>query len=150
MTQETERGINEFEAWARSNGLDWDLTFCQHGGYVDEGTGMAYLAWQARARVGKGEVERRKAIAGLHGCRLAARGEYCASCVIQATNYEYQGEEDRRSKPHDYTLSAKPVEVGELAGLIASVYNRPNYAQDTDGCTELAQAILNKYNVTEK
>jgi len=118
MTQETERGINEFEAWARSNGLDWDLTFCQHGGYVDEGTGMAYLAWQARARVGKGEVERRKAIAGLHGCRLAARGEYCASCVIQATNYEYQGQEDRRSKPHDYSLPAKPVEVeAELTRL---------------------------------
>ena len=68
--------------------------------------------YAARARVGKGEVERRKAIAGLHGCRLAARGEYCASCVIQATNYEYQGEEDRRSKPHDYALSAMPVEGG--------------------------------------
>lgn len=97
------------------------------------------------ARVGKGEVERRKAIAGLHGCRLAARGEYCASCVIQATNYEYQGEEDRRSKPHDYTLSAKPVEVGELVEYLCC--NTNLFSNDIE---EAAQAILNKYNVTEK
>ena len=36
-----------FTTWAKNNGLNWDLTFCPHGGYADEGVGMAYLSWQA-------------------------------------------------------------------------------------------------------
>lgn len=119
MTQEIERlGCPFCGAQPQEYSGDSDFLECSNEDCDLHGVEIQEDYWQARARVGKGEVERRKAIAGLHGCRLAARGEYCASCVIQATNYEYQGQEDRRSKPHDYSLPAKPVEVeAELTRL---------------------------------
>lgn len=145
MTQETEREAFESAAVLEGLSIVRHLTFTDDYRAMDtqwRWLGFKHGLMQARARVGRGEVERRKAIAGLHGCRLAARGEYCASCVIQATNYEYQGEEDRRSKPHDYALSAKPVEVGD---------------EHTDDCAinELGDVCdcgiaLKRFNVTEK
>jgi len=146
MTQEIERlGCPFCGAQPQEYSGDSDFLECSNEDCDLHGVEIQEDYWQARARVGKGEVERRKAIAGLHGCRLAARGEYCASCVIQATNYEYQGEEDRRSKPHDYALSAKPVEVGELVEYLCC--NTNLFSNDIE---EAAQAILTKYNVTEK
>jgi hypothetical protein len=146
MTQEIERlGCPFCGAQPQEYSGDSDFLECSNEDCDLHGVEIQEDYWQARARVGKGEVERRKAIAGLHGCRLAARGEYCASCVIQATNYEYQGEEDRRSKPHDYALSAKPVEVGELAKVVYGHHTM--YPQDAES---IAQAILNKYDVREK
>lgn len=55
------------------------------------------------------DVERRKAIAGFNGCLKAKRGEFCQSCVGQATHYAYQDEDDRRKVPFTYPLASLPA-----------------------------------------
>ena len=64
--------------------------------------------------------ERRVAIAAFNGCMKAKRNEFCLPCVVQATGYDREVTKDRRSFPHDYTItpdtSAK-VDVEELATI---------------------------------
>lgn len=48
------------------------------------------------------EKDRRIKVAGFNGCRKAKEGLYCQSCVAQATNYTYSGEQDRRKSQHIY------------------------------------------------
>ena len=48
------------------------------------------------------EKDRRIKVAGFNGCKKAKDGLYCQSCVAQATNYTYSGEQDRRKSQHIY------------------------------------------------
>lgn len=48
-------------------------------------------------------TERRVAIAGYNGCLKAKNNEFCLPCVVQATEYAYKGESDRRRWKHDYS-----------------------------------------------
>jgi hypothetical protein len=151
MTQETELAfdiINKKLLSAKKSPviLSWD----------DAETIKAALS-QARASVGKGEVE---------GADLEMRifAEY-------HNDYGCFPDEHGATSQHDYiafkrgykaALASKPVEVGELASDIRKACAVPaiNYAMK-DGAidweamangqaTAAAQAILNKYNVTEK
>ena len=106
--------------------------------------------------VDAGEVERRKAIAGFNGCLKAKNGEFCQSCVVLATNYAYQGEDDRRKVPFAYPLASLPARRGvsecpACGGNDAEMpccYPRPHEAQP--GCLRNVRLSARKPSVHAK
>ena len=115
MTQETER--EAFEKAAKLEGLNVARHRIGHDDYDCDNTQWRWLGFkhglmQARARLGKGEVDR----AFDDGARFAIAMK-----------------------------STKPVEVGELVEYLCC--NTNLFSNDIE---EAAQAILKKYNVTEK
>jgi hypothetical protein len=138
MSQETERA--EFEAEMRKQWVG-HTTFQQNedGGYIDRDYDLQWHAWQARARLGKGELGCGGGI--IDGCqhewtRSTPAGTVCQLCGI--------------FKPRGAALSAKPVEVGELRELIYDETLGEYAAQSREPCHRAAQAILSRYNVTLK
>lgn len=88
-----------------------------------------------RARVGKGEVERFNKLAKV--------------VMHMADRLEHYGEKfDEAEYDALIAAQAKPVEVGELAEMITIAL--PKTPSDKSIGLHVAQAILNKYNVTEK
>jgi len=47
-------------------------------------------------------------------------------------------------------VSQQPVGEEELASFIATTYNLPDYAMETDGCTELALSLLARFNISAR
>lgn len=119
--------------------------------------------WQARARVGKGEVDRafddgaRFAIA-MKSAKPVEPTEFEIALKAREMEKEYNEQFGSDAIRPDFIASAKlalsesseakPVEVGELAGVYLEHAQKSNPTAIVD--VSAIQAILNKYNVTEK
>ena len=131
MTQEIERlGCPFCGAQPQEYSGDSDFLECSNEDCDLHGVEIQEDYWQARARVGKGEVD----------LPLIDR--------IKDLIMAWKVGENLHETAHAIaalSAQAKPVEVGELVEYLCC--NTNLFSNDIE---EAAQAILNKYNVTEK
>ena len=146
MTQEIERlGCPFCGAQPQEYSGDSDFLECSNEDCDLHGVEIQEDYWQARARVGKGEEYVKDCKYGGRGCLLckSKQGETCQYCGHVTVAGEHHSHPCAADSGHPD--DAKPVEVGELVEYLCC--NTNLFSNDIE---EAAQAILNKYNVTEK
>lgn len=173
MTQEIERlGCPFCGAQPQEYSGDSDFLECSNEDCDLHGVEIQEDYWQARARVGKGEVEAEQYwpidVAG-DGKSVSAAVQWFCDLQKQHHLYGFRPLHVMRILKHVASVlerpdaaQANPVEVGELARQCATPIRLANGEYDECGLETLgihrhelqakrcAQAILNKYNVTEK
>lgn len=157
----------EFEKWCLTDDSSADITRLNVNSYQCGWTASQWLGWQARARVGKGDDMYTNSPVSIPIQETCIQSEQTKPVEFKISDYDALEEAickaalERKAGSVTY-IEAKPVEVGELASDIRKACAVPaiNYAMK-DGAidweamangqaTAAAQAILNKYNVTEK
>jgi hypothetical protein len=149
MTQKTEREAFEAHPQFKYMDFDRDKDAWGRGKYKHSHIQALWEGWQSRARVGKGEVAN-----ALQECL-----DSCDGVEINPSNYNHDDVCNLNNKYVEMfgyiekaiaalSAQAKPVEVG----VLVDVMNKVIYNLREGECwrKECAQAILARYNVSEK